>query len=59
MSIKLLARELYRARQEVERHEKALAEAPADSKPAIEEALRQARAEKYRLRRLLDGQIER
>jgi predicted transcriptional regulator len=59
MSIKLLARELYRSRQAVEKHEKALAEASADNKPAIEEALRQARAEKHRLRRLLDGQIER
>jgi hypothetical protein len=59
VSIKLLARELYRAQQVVERHEKALAEAPAASKPAISELLRQARAERDQLRRMLDGQIGR
>ena len=59
MSIKLLARDLYRLQQEVERLEEKLAAAPADKRAGIEEALRKARAEKQSVRRALDGQVGR
>lgn len=59
MSIKMLARDLYRLQKEVERLESELAQAPIAKHPAIEIALRAARAEKDLLRRALDGQINR
>lgn len=59
MSIKLLARDLYRAQQAVGRLEKELERAPSVSRPKLEEALRRARAERDRLRQFLDGQIGR
>ena len=59
MSIKLLARDLYHAQQTVDRLEKDLEAAPADSKEGIEESLRRARAERDRLRQFLRGQIGR
>jgi len=59
MSIKLLARDLYRLQQEVERLEEKLAAAPAEKRAGIEEALRRTRAEKQSVRRALDGQIGR
>ena len=59
MSIKLLARDLYRAQQTVDRLEKALETAREAYKAEIEESLRRARAERDRLRQFLDGQIGR
>lgn len=59
MSIKLLARDLYRLQQQIERLEKELAQAPVDKHGEIETALRSLRAEKMSLRRALDGQIGR
>jgi hypothetical protein len=59
MSIKLLARDLYRLQKEVERLEENLAAARMEERNRIEEALRKVRAEKERLRRALDGQIGR
>jgi hypothetical protein len=59
MSIKLLARDLYRLQKEVERLEQDLAAAPMMGRGPIEEALRRVRAEKERVRRALDGQIGR
>lgn len=56
MSIRLLAKDLYRLRQEVEKLESALEETPFDRREPIEERLRAARAERDRLRRFLDGQ---
>ncbi len=56
MSIRLLAQDLYRVQQEVERLERELQEASADRKPGIEDRLRQARAERTRLRRTMEGQ---
>ncbi len=55
MSIRLIAKDLYRLRQEVERLETELAAAPMEKKEAIQTRLRQARAERDRLRRTLDG----
>lgn len=59
MSIKLLARDLYRLQREVERLETALEEAPIEKRSTIEIDLRAARAEKDILRRALDGQMNR
>ena len=59
MSIKLLARDLYRLQKEVERLEERLAAARIEERSRIEEALRKARAERDQMRRALDGQIGR
>jgi uncharacterized protein (UPF0335 family) len=59
MSIKLLAKDLYRYQQEVERLERELASAPADKKESIAERLRQTKADRDLLRRALDGEIGR
>ena len=59
MSIKLLARELYRLQKEVERLEESLSAASLEERCRIEDALRRLRGEKARVRRALDGQIGR
>ncbi len=59
MSIKLLARDLYRLQKKVERLQTMLVDAPMEKQPVIENALRKARAEKESLRRALDSQINR
>lgn len=56
MSIRLLARDLYRLQQEVAKLEKALAEAPFDQHEHLQARLSAARAERDRMRRYLDGQ---
>lgn len=59
MSIKLLARDLYRCRCEIEELEKKLALASGEKKAALSDSLRRLRAEKDQLRKALDGQIGR
>jgi hypothetical protein len=59
MSIRLLAKDLYRYQKEVERLERELAIAPAAKQSAIADRLRQAKAERDLLRRALDGEIGR
>ncbi|MBW1997757.1 MAG: hypothetical protein JRJ29_07315 [Deltaproteobacteria bacterium] len=54
MSIKELARELYRLQKEVENLEKALASAPAEKREAIRQSLTEARAERDRMRKILE-----
>ena len=58
MSIRLIAKELYRLQQEVERLEKELSRAPAETFEAISDQLRKTRAERDRMRRALDGSKE-
>ena len=55
MSIRLIARELYRLQQEVEQLEKDLTRAPADRYEGLRDQLRKRRADRNRLRRALDG----
>ena len=55
MSIRLIAKDLYRLHQEVERLETEFAAAPLDKQEAIQTQLRQTRAERDRLRATLDG----
>ena len=59
MTIKLLARELYRSQKVVEELEKELALSPYDKHAQVKERLRKARAELDYLRRALDGKIGR
>jgi hypothetical protein len=56
MSIRLIARELYRLQKEVERLEQELAQAPQERKERIADRLRIVRAENKRMRDVLDGQ---
>jgi hypothetical protein len=56
MSIRLLAKDLYRLQQQVEALEKELETAPLAQRDHLQERLRTVRAERNHLRRLLDGQ---
>jgi hypothetical protein len=59
MSIRLIAQELYRLQKEVERLENELARAPRERQADIQEKLRVVRAERKRMRDVLDGQKDR
>jgi len=56
MTIRLLAKDLYRLQQQVEKLEKELENAPFDRHEHLQERLRSVRAERDHLRRVLDGQ---
>jgi SMC interacting uncharacterized protein involved in chromosome segregation len=56
MSIRLLAKDLYRLQQEVAKLEKELANATLDQHEKLQARLRAARIERDRLRSALDGQ---
>lgn len=56
MSIRILAKELYRLQQAVEKLEKELASTAPGQREKIEARLREAGAERNRLRAILDGQ---
>jgi hypothetical protein len=56
MSIRLLARDLYRFQCAVDALERELASAPAHRIDALKDKLRKTRAERDRLRAALDGQ---
>jgi hypothetical protein len=55
MSIRLIAKDLYRLQQEVARLETELAAATLEGQQALQTRLLQARAERDRLRAALDG----
>jgi predicted nucleic acid-binding Zn-ribbon protein len=59
MSIQMLAQELYRLLQKVEKIEKQLENAPPEKKEEIKDQLRKIRAERNRIRAALDGRIDR
>jgi hypothetical protein len=56
MTIRLLAKDLYRLQQQVEKLEKELEDAPFGQHEHLQERLRSVRAERNHLRRVLDGQ---
>jgi hypothetical protein len=58
MSIRLIAKDLYRLEKDVEYLEKALLESPAEKRPELELKLRKARAERNRMRGILEGSKE-
>ena len=55
MSLRDLARELYRAQQQVERLEKLRLSARPEEEAAIQCELRDARAERQQLQKMIDG----
>jgi hypothetical protein len=55
MSIRLIAKELYRLQQAVEKLENELAWAPAGQIDRLQDQLRKIRAERNRMRRALEG----
>jgi hypothetical protein len=58
MSIRLIAKDLYRLQKEVDRLEQELKAAPAEKKVELEERLRKVRAERNRLRGMLEANKE-
>ena len=59
MTIRGIAKDLYRLQQEVEALERELDTAPREKRADLEQRLRKSRAERNRLRRILDGQLDR
>ena len=59
MSIRLIARDLYRLRQEIDELEKRIQAAPPGRVAPLKEELRKIRAEHMLMRRVLDGRIDR
>ena len=55
MSIRLIAKELYRLQQEVERLEIQLAKATYSERNQLADQLRKAKAERDRMRKVLEG----
>jgi uncharacterized protein (UPF0335 family) len=55
MPIRMIAQELYRVLQEVERLEKELKNIPFEKQANIKDLLRKAKAERDRLRGILEG----
>jgi hypothetical protein len=55
MPIRMIAQELYRLLKEVERLEKELKNVPFEKQTKIKDQLRKAKAEKDRLRAILEG----
>ena len=59
MTIRGIARDLYRLQQQVEKLQKAFESAARKEQADIEHQLRKVKAERNRLRRILDGQLDR
>ena len=55
MSIRMIAKELYRLLQEVESLEKKIAAAPPEQREILNNELRKRRTERNRMQRVLDG----
>ncbi len=58
MSIRMIARDLYRLEQEVEKLEKALLAAPLNEREELREQLRKVMADRNKMRRTLEGAKE-
>jgi len=58
MSIRLIARDLYRLQKEVEKLEDQLNNTPFEEKREMENQLRKLKAERDRMRRILEGSKE-
>lgn len=56
MSIRLIAKELYRCQQEVARIEAEIEAAPASNRDDKQEKLRQVKAEWQRLKNIMEGE---
>jgi hypothetical protein len=58
MSIRIIARDLYRLLQKVERLEQQVESSSSEKKEELKDRLRKVRAEQNRIRRILDGAKE-
>jgi len=58
MSIRMIARDLYRLHQEVEELEDRLRNSPIEQRGELREQLRKVRADQNRMRKILDGNKE-
>ena len=59
MSLRLIARDLYRLQQAVDRLEKELDQAPPNRRDGIKRRLDRAKSERDHVRRMLDGRLDR
>ena len=59
MSLRLIAKDLYRRQQTVDQLEKQLAGSPPHGHDELRRALDRARAERDQMRRILDGRLAR
>lgn len=59
MSLRLIAKDLYRLQQTVDRLEKELASCPTARRDALKLKLAQAKTERDQVRRILDGRLDR
>jgi hypothetical protein len=59
MSLQLIARDLYRLQQEVDRLAKELADSPPAGQDALKLKLARAKSERDQMRRMLDGRLDR
>ena len=59
MSLRLIARDLYRLQQTVDRLEKELAQASPAQRDGIKRRLVRAKSERDHVRRMLDGRLDR
>jgi hypothetical protein len=59
MSLRLIARDLYRLQQAVDGLEKELADCPPAARYALKRKLYRARTERDQVRRMLDGHLDR
>ena len=59
MTMQLIARDLYRFQQEVDRLENELADSPPARHDALKLKLAQAKAERDQMRQMLDGHLDR
>lgn len=58
MSLRLVARDLYRAIKEVEKLEKKIADTPYEKREGLENMLRKAKAEERQIRGMLEAKKE-
>ena len=59
MTIREIAKHLYHLQQEIKALEKKLEGAPVEKRVEIEQQLREAKANHQRMRRILNGQLDR
>ena len=59
MSIRRIAKDLYRLQQEVEKLEQQIKSSDVDKREALKDRLRKLTAERNRIRKILNGEIDR
>ncbi len=59
MSLRMIAKDLYRLQQTVDGLEKQLLDCPPHKRDELHHALARAKAERDQMRRILDGRLER